>query len=60
MATGTLQKVPRVPQDDTDLIRSMEALIEHFDRITDAAARLAAEEEQDHPGPARSMPLLPM
>jgi hypothetical protein len=60
MLTGTLQKVPRVPQDDTDLIRSMEALIEHLDRIAETAARLAAEEQQDRPAPARSTPLLPM
>ena len=44
---GTTHTERSIPHDDTDLIRSMEAFIEHLDRIAEAAVRLAAKKERD-------------
>jgi hypothetical protein len=37
MPTAIVQKYPRVAQDDTALIRTMETLLGHFDRLAASA-----------------------
>lgn len=56
MPTETVHKNPRVPQDDTAFIRSMQAVVETSDRLSDVALSLANE---DVPGEAFAAALMP-
>jgi hypothetical protein len=58
MPMATVQKYPRVAQDDTILILSMEVLLGHFDHIAETAARLADQEARALALPATSTQLL--